>query len=155
MATDLRPPALDHLGLAEAIRLEASVVQARTGIRCRSVVRVSDPELPADQATGVFRIFQEAITNVIRHAEASAVRITLDEADRTFVLSVKDNGRGITLTEASDPVSIGLVGMRERARLLGGTLDISGKKGKGTTVIFRMPTGARRIDAAHHAHPAR
>ena len=155
MATDLRPPALDHLGLAEAIQWEASLVQARTGIRCRSVVRGTALRLPEDQATGMFRIFQEAITNVARHAEASAVRIELRKTDGRLVLSVKDNGRGITSSEGADRASIGLVGMRERARLLGGTLQISGKKGKGTTVVLRIPMGSRRNGTGHHAHPAR
>lgn len=155
IATDLRPPALDHLGLAEAIKWEASTVQARTGIRCRLVVTGRQSKLTEAEATGVFRIFQEAITNVIRHAEASAVRILLRESDEAFLLSVKDNGRGITARKAADPAAIGLVGMRERARLLGGTLDISGKKGKGTMVVFRMPVGRARPAAARHANPAR
>jgi len=156
IAADLRPPALDHLGLGEAIRLEASLVQARTGIRCRVVRGTKALSLPEDQTTGVFRIFQEAITNVVRHAEASAVRIALHETGRRLVLSVKDNGRGITSSERVDRASIGLVGMRERARLLGGTLDISGRKGKGTTVVLRMPAFPRRHDSInHHAHSAR
>jgi signal transduction histidine kinase len=143
LATDLRPPMLDHLGLAEAIRWEVSVVQARTGIRCRSVVRGKTPTLDDDRATGVFRIFQEALTNVVRHAEASVVRIELHETGKRLVLSVKDNGRGITRGEKADRASIGLVGMRERARMLGGTIDLSGKKGKGTTVVLRIPTKAK------------
>ena len=156
IATSLRPPTLDHLGLAEAIRWEASLVQARTGIRCHYVVRGNTLQLSDDRATGVFRIFQEAVTNVIRHAEASAIKIDLYETGSKLVLSVKDNGLGMTPSEFSDPASIGLVGMRERARLLGGTLDISGKKGKGTAVVLRMPTGGRRKrHHAHHAHPAR
>lgn len=155
IATDLRPPALDHLGLGEAIRWEASLVQARTGIRCRVVHGAKALGLPENEGIGVFRIFQEAITNVIRHAEASAVRIELRETGKRLVLSVKDNGRGITLREVANRASIGLLGMRERARLLGGTCDISGRKGKGTTVVLRIPAGPRRNGRiAHHAHSA-
>jgi signal transduction histidine kinase len=155
LATDLRPPVLDHLGLSEAIRWETSRVEARTGIRCRSVAR-GRPTLSDGQAIGVFRILQEALTNVVRHAEASAIRITLDGSSRGLVLTVKDNGRGITAAEAADPASIGLIGMRERAWLIGGTLDVSGKKGKGTTVTLRLPADARsRAGETAHAHPAR
>jgi signal transduction histidine kinase len=145
LATDLRPAALDHLGLAEAIRWEASAVQSRTGVRCRVVASSRPSKLSETMAIGAFRIFQEALTNVARHAHASAVRIVLRETDQTFTMTVKDNGRGITAREAADPTAIGLVGMRERARLLGGTVDISSRAGKGTTVLLRMPVpGSRR-----------
>lgn len=155
IATDLRPPALDHLGLPEAIRWEASAFQSRTGIRCRLVANGRQSKLTEVEATGVFRIFQEAIANVVRHAEAGAVRILLRENDEAFLMSVKDNGRGITARKSGDPGALGLVGMRERARLLGGTLEISGKKGKGTAVVFRMPVGRARPADAHDANSAR
>jgi signal transduction histidine kinase len=143
IATDLRPPVLDHLGLPSAIRWEAIAFRARTGLRV--VVRGVRDEttLTSDQQIGVFRIFQEALTNVVRHAKATAVVVTLTEKPHLFVLRIRDNGRGITKTEQADPRSIGLLGMRERAVLLGGELVIGGQPARGTTVTISVPLGAR------------
>jgi PAS domain S-box-containing protein len=139
IATDLRPPALDHLGLTEAIRWEALAFKARSGLRChvRANGRVTT-SLSREQQTAVFRIFQEALTNVARHARASAVTVTISERQH-FELSIKDNGKGISDSQAADPRAIGLIGMRERAALVGGTFHIAGHRGKGTTVSVHLP----------------
>jgi PAS domain S-box-containing protein len=139
ISTDLRPPALDHLGLAEAIRWEGVTFRARTGLRCRVRARREGTRLTPDQQTIVFRIFQEALTNVVRHARASAVQVSLTEQLGCFELQVRDNGRGITPAQGADPKAIGLLGMRERAELIGGTFEITGERGKGTVVRVRLP----------------
>ncbi len=138
IATDLRPPALDHLGLAEAVRWEALAFKARSGLRCHVRANKAGTALSPEQQTAVFRIFQEALTNVARHARASAVTVTLVERE-TFELRIRDNGRGITNTQAADARAIGLIGMRERAALVGGVFQIEGRLGKGTTISVRVP----------------
>jgi signal transduction histidine kinase len=139
IATRLRPPALDHLGLAEAIRWEAATFRARSGLRCHVAADREHTGLTPKQQTALFRIFQEALTNVVRHAHASAVRVRLTEQRGTFELRVSDNGRGITADEAADAAAIGLLGMRERASQAGATLEIVGEPGKGTAVTVRVP----------------
>jgi signal transduction histidine kinase len=139
IATKLRPPALDHLGLAEAIRWEAAAFRARSGLRCHVVAASNQPDVTPEQQTALFRIFQEALTNVVRHAHASAVRVHLGEERGMCTLRVSDNGRGITANEVSDAHAIGLLGMRERAAQAGATLDIVGAPGRGTVVTVRAP----------------
>ena len=141
IATSLRPPTLDHFGLAEAIHWEAVTFKARTGLRCqvRSNSEKEGTNLSALQQTSLFRIFQEALTNIARHAQASAVRVTLTERDDWFELRIHDNGRGIREEEAADPRAIGLLGMRERAALAGGAFSISGRRRKGTVVSVQVP----------------
>lgn len=139
IAGDLRPAVLDHLGLQEAIHWEATKFEARTGIRCRLVFDVQHEPADRTRSLALFRILQEAMTNVVRHAHAGAVRISVRERGKTLTLVVKDNGRGITKTQRSSATSIGLLGMSERARLLGGRLAITGGPGRGTTVTVHMP----------------
>jgi two-component system, NarL family, sensor histidine kinase UhpB len=141
IATNLRPPALDHLGLCEAIRWEALAFKARSGLRCHIRANKKTSRLTRDQQTAAFRIFQEALTNVARHAGASAITVTITEADQ-FELRIRDNGKGIERADAENPTAIGLLGMRERASLAGGTFEIQGQRGKGTTVIVRIPIAA-------------
>jgi signal transduction histidine kinase len=136
---DLRPALLDHLGLKEAIQWEATKFEARTGIRCRVAWEVKEGLTDRTRQLALFRILQEALTNVVRHAHAGAVRISLHERARTLTLTVRDNGRGITKAELSSVKSIGLLGMTERARLLGGHVGITGVPGRGTTVTVQVP----------------
>jgi signal transduction histidine kinase len=139
IASDLRPAVLDHLGLAEAIRWEATKFEARTGIRCRLAADLKKDLADRARAIAVFRIVQEALTNVVRHAHAGAVRIDVRDRRGTLTLVVKDNGRGISKAEAGSIHSIGLLGMRERAKLIGGHLSIAGSPGRGTTVTLHVP----------------
>src|SRR5206468_3462462 len=111
---------LDDLGLLAALEWQAQEFQNRTGIKCLVTTDVKQPILDEDLNTAFFRIFQETLTNVIRHAEATEVAVELKKTGRTLVLEVKDNGRGISETELNDIHSLGLLGMRERATLLGG-----------------------------------
>ena len=136
---DLRPAVLDHLGLREAVEWEATKFQARTGIRCRVGGQMTHEFADRTRALALFRILQEALTNVARHAHAGAVKISLTERGQTVSLMVKDNGRGITKAQRLSVDSIGLLGMSERARLLGGRLSITGAPGRGTTVNVQVP----------------
>jgi signal transduction histidine kinase len=143
IATNLRPPALDHLGLAEAIRWEAAAFASRSGLRCHVAAAEEHTAISSRQQTALFRIFQEALTNVVRHADASAVRVRLSEKGGMFELRVSDNGRGITRAEIADARAIGLLGMRERAMQAGATLAIAGVPGKGTVVTVTVPVLSR------------
>jgi two-component system, NarL family, sensor histidine kinase UhpB len=144
LASTLRPPALDHLGLGAAIELEAAAIARRTGVRCRIAGSVGEASLTSEQSTAVFRIVQEALTNVVRHANASAVKISMRQTTRSTSLTIADNGRGINPRALADPISIGLLGMRERAQLIGAKLSISARPGKGTAVVVTVPAGAGR-----------
>jgi PAS domain S-box-containing protein len=139
IATELRPIVLDQLGLIPAIEWQAHEFQSRTGIQCTLDIYLRSVTLSQAESTAMFRIFQEILTNVARHAQATAVKINLQEQAGGLVLEVRDNGRGVTDAELSNPTSLGLVGMRERALLLGGEIFIMGSPGKGTSVRARIP----------------
>lgn len=141
IATELRPVVLDQLGLIPAIEWQAHEFQVRTGIQCTLDVYLRTVTLSHAGSTAMFRIFQEILTNVARHARASVVHITLQEQAGSLVLEVRDNGRGVTDAELADPHSLGLVGMRERALLLGGETIFTGNPGTGTAVRVRIPLG--------------
>jgi signal transduction histidine kinase len=139
IATELRPGILDSLGLVAAIEWQANEFQSRTSIPCQVETTVADQTWDQDFSTVFFRIFQETLTNIIRHAKATRVDVRLAEEDGKLVLTVKDNGRGITDEDIANTRSIGLVGMRERAGLIGGELSLQGAPGQGTTVTLRVP----------------
>ena len=139
IASELRPSVLDDLGLAAAIEWQAQQFQARTGIVCHYESSLENIELSPEQSTAVFRIFQEALTNVLRHAQAIRVDIKIEIDDGVFVLSVSDNGKGITTDGKSEQQSLGLLGMRERAHLIGGEVSIASAEGQGTVVTLRVP----------------
>ncbi len=143
IATALRPSVLDELGLAAALDWQTRDFEKRTGIRCEwSMPSVPIPIGP-DQATAVFRIYQEILTNVVRHAQASTIQIHLDISANWLVLEVSDNGLGIPASALAHTNSLGLLGMRERATQWGGDLSIQGTAGKGTTVTVRLPVLGR------------
>jgi PAS domain S-box-containing protein len=142
IAAELRPGALDHLGLTAALSWQIDEFASRTGIRCRSRGLAHDLYLPAAQATAVFRIFQEILTNILRHAGASAITLNLRRKSTWFTLEVADDGKGITPAHLSDPHSLGLFGMRERAFLFGGEVRFSPRPGGGTVVTLSMPRGS-------------
>jgi len=139
ISSDLRPAVLEHLGLREAIQWEATKFEARTGIRCRMTWELKSEPADRTRQLAMFRILQEALTNVARHAHAGAVRIGVRARGRMLTLTIRDNGRGITKAEMSSADSIGLLGMRERARLLGGHVTITGARGRGTRVAITVP----------------
>ncbi|MDB6067622.1 MAG: Response regulator receiver sensor signal transduction histidine kinase [Pedosphaera sp.] len=156
ISTELRPGILDHLGLAAAIEWQANEFQTRTGIKCKVGNSLDSTILEEDVNTVFFRIFQETLTNIIRHAKASRVAVQLALERGRLILEVEDNGRGITKEQISNVKSIGLLGMRERASLLGGKVDITGLSGKGTRVVVSIPFGNRqRIKKLHNENPYR
>jgi signal transduction histidine kinase/DNA-binding response OmpR family regulator len=139
IATELRPALLDDFGLPAAIEWQLQEFEQRSGIRGNLQLAVSDLPLAPDAATALFRVFQEALTNVARHAQASQVYVSLQEEDGCAVLDIRDDGRGFQLSELLQGRSLGLIGMRERVQLLAGHLDIIGEPGHGTRVLVRVP----------------
>lgn len=140
ISTELRPGVLDHLGLVAALEWQANEFQNRTGIKCDVHAYINEPLPDPNLGTTFFRIFQETLTNVIRHAGATQVNVHLKETDGRITLEVEDNGRGIARTEISNTKSMGLLGMRERAALLGGIFKIGRlTRGKGTKVSVSIP----------------
>ena len=137
IATELRPRILDDLGLEPAIEWQARDYQERTGIQCEFVSE--DIDLDQERSTALFRIFQEIMINIARHAKATRVNIRLKEDTDKIILEVEDNGAGITEKEIYNPRSLGLLGMRERALPFGGEINITGREGKGTTVTVCIP----------------
>lgn len=141
ISIELRPGMLDDLGLAAAMEWQAEEFQNRTGITCELAFDPEDIILDQDRSTAIFRIFQETLTNVARHAKATRAKISLKEKMDELVLKVRDNGKGIAEKQISSPKSFGLMGMRERASHLGGLFKINGVPGKGTTVEVKIPAG--------------
>jgi PAS domain S-box-containing protein len=139
IATDLRPGILDELGAVAAIKWMAKNFQSRTRISCKVTVRGAEKISGAALSTAVFRIVQEALTNVMRHAAASRVDVNLERKDDTLIVEVRDNGIGIKEGRIFDSRSLGLIGIRERVLLLGGEAAISGKPGEGTVVRVTLP----------------
>ena len=139
ISSELRPSILDDLGLVAAIEWQAKEFQTRTRIVCTCDCSMENVGLNRKQSTAVFRIFQEALTNVLRHAQATKIDIRTKQEDGQFVLTVSDNGRGITEAEKSDVLSLGLLGMKERARLVGGEIDIARSEEGGTAITVRVP----------------
>ena len=130
---------LDRLGLIAAIEWQIQEFEAHTGVRCRIIGLPDDLPLDGPQSTAVFRIFQEILTNIGRHAAATAVKVTVNVEAARLTLRVSDNGKGFDKLRLSDPKALGLLGMRERALLLGGSIEIQSRAGAGTTVILEIP----------------
>jgi PAS domain S-box-containing protein len=139
IATDLRPAILDDFGLLATIEWQLQEFQSRSGISTELVSQVEELDLDRERATAVFRIFQEALTNVARHAQATRVEACLERQADCLVLQVRDNGRGISPQQLAGTKSLGLVGMRERVRLLSGELIIQAVPGSGTCVLIKVP----------------
>ncbi|MBI5846406.1 MAG: PAS domain S-box protein [Nitrospirae bacterium] len=140
---ELRPRVLDHLGLPVAIKQEAAAFIKRTGIPCSLDLVSKIPGLTDESAVALFRIFQEALTNVARHSGAKAVSIRLIADKKNIILEITDNGKGISSQEFGKSTSLGLIGMRERVREISGEVTIQGTAGKGTVVTVRIPSGKR------------
>jgi PAS domain S-box-containing protein len=139
IATELRPGILDDLGIIAALEWQLKDFQKRTGIRCEWISSEEQINMDEKQSTALFRIFQETLTNVARHAEATEVRIYLRTEANAYVLEVGDNGRGITIDKLEDTKSLGLLGMRERTLAFGGRIAVEGHPGRGTKVTVEIP----------------
>jgi len=139
ISRDLRPGILDDLGLPTAIEWQAKQFHERTGIPCRVALFPRDMEIDPERSTAIFRIFQEALTNVVRHARATDVKAALENRDGLLTLEVRDNGRGITQVQVSGSKSLGLIGIRERVRQLNGDVLIEGSPSAGTVIRVAIP----------------
>jgi signal transduction histidine kinase len=139
IATELRPVILDSLGLPAAVEWQVEDFGRRTGLTCHTRTPQGDSALSRECATAVFRILQESLTNIARHAQATGIDVQWVEDPDIATLTVTDNGRGITRAQIADARSIGLVGMRERAQAFGGSVEISAGRDAGTTVRVRIP----------------
>jgi len=145
ISAELRPSILTHLGLEAAIEWEANEFVKRTGITCETSVPQESLIKNSDLSTALFRIFQEALTNVARHARATQVNVGLKKKNGVIKLQVSDNGKGIKQSQICSVNSLGLLGMQERARSFGGTCKITGEKGGGTRLAVSIPTGRKRV----------
>jgi signal transduction histidine kinase len=138
IASGLRPEVLDEIGLAAAIEWQAREFQRRTGIRCTVDIERGFPDPDKERSTALFRIFQELLTNVARHANASRVKAQVTDGE-AITLTVEDNGRGIKDVEIESPTSLGFMGLRERVLAFGGNIEVQGEEGKGTKVFVSIP----------------
>jgi signal transduction histidine kinase len=143
IATELRPGILDDLGLVATIEWAGEEFRIRTGMKCLLELPADDITVDAETSTAIFRIFQETLTNIARHADANEVKARLTVEDATLTLEVHDNGRGISQEALEKGRSLGILGMKERATMLGGDLVITGKPGTGTAVRVRIPQISR------------
>jgi signal transduction histidine kinase len=139
IATELRPSVLDQLGLPAALEWQGQEFGSRTGIDVTMEICAGRQPIPDDLASSAFRVLQESLTNVARHAKARRVSIRLNQFPGWLTLQVADDGVGIPPERLQGTSSLGLVGMRERALAGGGALNISGEPGGGTTVLLRFP----------------
>ncbi|MBN2323360.1 MAG: PAS domain S-box protein [Spirochaetes bacterium] len=139
ISTSLRPAMIDDLGLPAAIEWYTDDFQKRTGIPCPTSIEPEDISVDIDIAIALYRILQEALTNVARHSKADKVRIILRADEENLIMRVQDNGIGITKEMENKPSALGLLGMRERVHFLKGSITISGKPSKGTMVRVSIP----------------
>jgi len=139
LATELRPAVLDHFGLVAALDGLVKDFQERTGIACQFVTELEQLDLDGDANISTYRVVQESLTNVARHAKAKTVTVRLAEEPEHFLLQVEDNGVGFEVPATAQTRSLGLVGMRERVRAFAGELEIDSAPGRGTTIAVKIP----------------
>lgn len=139
VTAELRPVMLDDFGLAAAVEWQAEAFTRRSGISCHLENNGFEPDLPKELATALFRIFQETLTNILRHAKADEVVVRLERHDGKLFFQVADNGRGITVDEINAPDAFGLLGIRERLYPFGGRVEFDGSPGQGTRVTIHLP----------------
>jgi signal transduction histidine kinase len=152
VAVRLRPGPLDELGLVKTLRAEARAFKQHTGIGCRFETNLRNPRCERTGSIAVFRIVQAALTNVARHAQASRTVIGLMKRRNVLVVTVKDNGRGITRAQLAKPQACGVIGMRERSLALDGKMTLSGSRSTGTTLRVQIPMS--RVIATSEAPPS-
>ena len=139
ITSELRPAVLDDLGVAAALEWEIGEFQKRTGYACELVIEPEEFKLDPGRSTAVYRIFQESLTNVARHARATSVVATLTAGPEALEMIIRDNGIGITKEQLESRESFGLIGISERARQYGGRALITGVVGEGTTITVKIP----------------
>ena len=146
ISSDLRPGILDDLGLIAALDWQSNEFKKRTEIDCKFHSEIEEQVFEKNVATGIFRIFQETLTNVARHAHASEIRSTLERDNGNIILTITDNGNGFDEKEMAKKKTLGIIGMGERAMMMGGELKIKSIPGKGTTTVLKVPV---RIEVNH------
>ena len=149
IATDLRPSILDDLGLIAAIEWQSQEFQKRAGIRTVFQSTIPEMDFPSDMAIGMFRICQESLTNVARHASASEVSITLDPVEGGMCMTVIDDGKGLE-PERLDKKTLGLIGMKERALMMGGKLEVGNGELKGFRLAVTVPLPEIHLSETRH-----
>jgi signal transduction histidine kinase len=152
IAGELRPGVLDELGLVKTLQSEAREFEEHTGFRCRFETNLGKATLDRAGSIAIFRVVQAALTNVARHARASRAMVALRKTKHNLTLTVNDNGKGITKKMVHSPNALGIIGMRERAIALDGTLTLSGSSGKGTTLRVRIPLSRVLIGTENATH---
>lgn len=141
----LRPPVFDDFGLTTTIRWYVRDFQVRTGILCKVLIDEEIPDHDKELDLVILRIFQEAMTNVLRHAQATQVQVTLMRRSKSLVLRIEDNGRGISPEQITNPLSLGILGIKERVRFWGGKSFFTGLPGKGTTMTVSIPIARKNM----------
>lgn len=153
IATELRPAVLDEFGLVAAIEWQTQDFQRRTGTRCTATLPESEIPVDPEKSTAIFRICQESLTNVIRHARATHVEVSVVSDGHDLILTVKDDGRGITQAQIDSPGALRLLGIKERALGLGGSVDVQGEAGEGTTITVTIPLADSEYAHSSAAEP--
>jgi len=149
IASELRPSILDDFGLVAALEWQAGEFERKAGIECSFVSTVDGVDIEPEAGAAIFRIAQEAFTNVARHADATKVEVTVSAANDELFVNIKDNGRGIDLDRLQKKRTLGIIGMRERARLIGASLHIRPRAVEGTTVELAVNIGqSSRVEVA-------
>lgn len=139
ISSELRPSLLDDLGLTAAMEWQLHEFGRRSGIKTSLEVPQSDTELSDNYKTGLFRIFQESLTNVVRHSNASQVNVTLSQTGNKLILSITDDGEGFDKQKIAEKKTLGILGMKERTSMIGGSYEIASTPGKGTKVVVTIP----------------
>lgn len=139
IVTELRPSLLDELGIVAAIDWQMQEFALRTNLECELHLDEDIATLPMGRATALFRILQAALSNIVRHADATQVKVTLEQLEGVIIMTITDNGKGIEPANIDHPLSLGLLGMRERARSVGGVVHFEGQPNHGASVIVRIP----------------
>jgi signal transduction histidine kinase len=139
ITSDLRPTLLDNIGLSAAVEWHTKEFQKRTKIKCKAIIEPPEIKLDQDRSTALYRILQEALTNVVRHARATKIKVHLKLSDQSIELSILDNGIGISTKHLTDPKSFGLITMKERVFPFGGTVNIIRTPRKGTQITAFIP----------------
>ncbi len=139
ISSDLRPGILDDLGLVAALEWQTSEFEKRTGITSKFTSHLKGPECDKNIATAIFRVYQEALTNVIRHAQATLLESNIEQSKEQILLTIKDNGKGFDIQEVKSKRTLGLLGMHERVLMFGGELKIESKPGQGCTITLKIP----------------
>jgi signal transduction histidine kinase len=139
ISSNLRPSILDDLGLIAALEWHSEEVEKRSEIKVNFSADITEPELTVAMATGIFRIYQEVLTNAVRHANAHEVRSSLQLTDNFLVLKIKDDGQGMDLAKAGSKKTLGLIGIKERIFAMEGKYDLKSEPGKGTRITISIP----------------